>query len=312
MIVSRHSVLATAALCLASFSIAFPQQPNNPPSTKDPVALTVTVKTANGNDAVGLVKDAFHIVDGKTVLPIDDVEGRDYPASIEILIDTSGSVDPFSGRRLQILGEAIKKSIAAGHPSNEYFLAAFDADMRILAEWKTGVELINEKVPIERSTKNTAMYDACFEALAHLQTAKYDRKALIVISDGQDNISRHSFNQLRDRLKQTDIIFYGISPPSDSDVGSSLGIEGDSILSELADITGGEHYRYSPRDDNELYDAFKMITTEVRHQYRIRFHVDSAEPANKWRRIKVRVDPPTAPAEFRKLKVRARSGFYTP
>lgn len=311
MIVSPHRV-SIAVLCLASFSIAFSQQQINPAATNESVVLTATVKTASGNDAVGLAKDAFHVVEGKTDLTIDDVEGGDYPASIAILVDTSASVEPSEGRRLQALGEAIKKSFEAAHPSNEYFLAAFDADLRILAEWKTGAELITEKFPIEQTRKNTAMFDACFVALEHFRTAKYERKALMVISDGLDNVSRHSLNQLRDRLKQADVIFYGILTPGGADVGSSLGAEGATILSELADVTGGEVYRHSPRDDRDLSEALNTIVTEVRHQYRIRFHANSTEPANKWRRIKVRVDPPKTPAEFRKLKIRVRPGFYTP
>jgi Ca-activated chloride channel homolog len=311
MIISRSSVISTALFTLAWHSIAFSQQPVSTGVANRSVMLTATVKTAGGNHAIGLPKDAFQVIDGKTAMPVDDVEGGDYPASIGILIDTSSSVELFEPKRLDRLGEAIERLLQDGHQSNEYFIAAFDADLRMLADWKSAAELISQKVAIGPNKRNTAMYDACFTALEHFRSAKHDRKALIVISDGQDGISRHSFNQLRELLKQADVIFYGIlSPTQSADIGSSLGIEGASILSELSDITAGA--QYSPHNDRELSHALNMIATEVRHQYRIRFHVDSSEPANRWHRIKVRVDtPPNAPADFKKLKVRVRSGYYT-
>jgi Ca-activated chloride channel family protein len=274
--------------------------------------LTATVKTAAGNHAMRLPKEAFQVIDGDTLLDVDSLENGDYPASIGILIDTSRSAELFEPKRLDRLGEAVKRLLEAGHQNNDYFVAAFDADLRILADWQSASTLLSEKVAIGPRKQNTAMYDACFGALEHFRTAKYDRKALIVVSDGQDNLSRHTFNQLRDLLKQMDVVFYGIlSPTQPSDVGSSLGTEGASILSELAQITAGADF--SPHTDQELFQAFTTIVGEVRHQYRIRFSVDSSQPANKWHKIKVRVDPPpNAPVEFKKLKLRVRSGYYTP
>jgi hypothetical protein len=109
MIISRCGVIPTALLVLTFHSIAFSQQPVSSSAANRSVMLTATVKTAAGNHAMGLPKEAFQVIDGDTLLDVDSLENGDYPANIGILIDTSRSAESFEPKRLDRLGEAVKR-----------------------------------------------------------------------------------------------------------------------------------------------------------------------------------------------------------
>jgi VWFA-related protein len=130
-----------------------------------------------------------------------------------------------------------------------------------------------------------------------------------LISDGQDNFSRRTFNQLGELLKDSDVMIYGIGVVMPSDVGSSLGAEGSGIMMELAEITGGE--TFPSRTRQELRQATESISIQLRHQYRIGFRARTSPP-HKWHRLKLKVIPrPNAPKEFSKLAVRTRQGYFS-
>jgi Ca-activated chloride channel family protein len=279
---------------------------------KELTILTVTVRNGVGNYVMGVPREAFELTDEKESRPIEFFENADTPVSIGILVDTSGSMQVYENREISRpgpIGEALSKFLELSNTGNEYFLMAFDKTPRFLTDWTSGQALLTRKTDIGPPGRDTAFYDACFAAVEKLRTAHYSKRALVLISDGVDNISRHTFNQLRELLKNADVTIYGIGVVMPSDVGSSLGTEGSGIMMELAEITGGET---SPsRTRKELIQAIEAITIQLRHQYRIGFRPVRREPPTKWHRLKLKVTPrANAPAEFSKLTVRTRQGYY--
>jgi Ca-activated chloride channel family protein len=275
--------------------------------------LTVTVRVRSGEYATGLNREAFQILDEKEVRPIEFFEGGEDSCSVAILIDTSASMQLFESKdvaRPAAIGEALSEMLAAGDSRNEYLLAAFDRNVRFLTDWKSGQALLAEKTPIGQEGKNTAMYDACFAAIEKLGTGHHARKVLILISDGEDNLSRHTFKELREWLKRSDVTLYAVGIITGSDVGSALGMEGQGILAELSGVTGGQ--ALFPRDKKELRQVMNLVVTQLRHQYRLGFQPNKADGPNKWHRITVRIAlPSNAPPEFRKLNIQTRQGYYT-
>lgn len=304
----------TLIVLLVAFLIISPLHAyqNTPEDNKNLIMTAVVVRTRSGL-AKGLKRESFTVIDGKVVRPIEFFDDADTPVSIGILVDNSGSMQAsvLGGTSKQkVLGEELKSFLAVGHPDNEYFLLSFSKTPKLLADWSTANHILAQTLDIEEPRRDTALYDTIFAALEKLQNRPRSRRALLLISDGQDNASRHTFKQLRTVLRDTDVIVYAIGLMSASDVGSSLGIEGQGILDELSETTGGKGFY--PENKKELRNVFSLIASELHHQYRLGFRPDKSDVPNKWRRIKVKVTPPpTAPPEFKNLSVRARSGYYT-
>lgn len=280
---------------------------------RDLTMLTVTVRVRSGEYATGLNREAFQILDEKEVRPIEFFEGGEDSCSVAILIDTSASMQLFESKdvaRPVAIGEALSETFQADVSGNEYFLAAFDRSVRFLTDWKSSQALLAEKTPIGQEGTNTAMYDACFSAIEKLGTGHHARKVLILISDGQDNLSRHTFKDLRELLKRSDVTLYAIGILNPPDVGSTLGMEGEGILTELSGVSGGQ--ALFPRDKKELKEVMNLVVTQLRHQYRLGFQPNKSDVPNKWHRITVRIAlPPNPPPEFQKLNIQTRQGYYT-
>src|SRR5258708_9036706 len=297
-------------LAFSPYAISTPQQPTSRPESER-IMLTVTVKNRAGEYVMGLKRDAFDLTDEKDVRHVEFFEDADNPVSIGILIDTSESMEFLELKefaRAQAIAEAVSGLFELGHANNEYFLMAFDRKPRILSDWTSGQALLAQKTQLKQEKGNTAMYDACLAALDKLKTGRHSKKVIILVSDGLDNISRHTLKEVRDSLRDSDIILYGILVRNVTDLSSNH-VEGEQVLTELADVTGGEIL--IARNKNQLDRAVEVIATQLHHQYQIGFQ--SADgPTKKWHRIKLKVTlPPNASQEFSKLTVRTRQGYYT-
>lgn len=313
MVPSFRLTVAVALFLLTTPIPSSEQQKASANADGELITLSVTVRNREGQPVTGLNREAFELTDEKQVRPISFFENTGGPVSIGILIDTSGSMQLFELRetaRVKPIGEAISQFLQLGNANNEYFMMAFDKTPRFLSNWTSGQALLAKKTDLVEGKGNTAVYDSCFAAIEKLQTAHYPRRALLLVSDGQDNISRHSFKELRQLLRTSDVTFYGIGVLTPSDIGSSLGLEGKSILTELAEITGGE--AFFPEGKKQLNSVIEQIALELRHQYRMDFQSDKAEAPNKWRRLKLKLRPASnAPLDLNKLIVRTRQGYYT-
>ncbi len=285
---------------------------NTPEDNKNLIMMSVVVRTRSGL-AKGLKRESFTVTDEKALRPIEFFDDADTPVSIGILVDNSGSMQASLlgvTSKQKVLGEELKLLLASGHPDNEYFLVSFSKTPKLLADWSTANDMLARTFDIEEPRHETALYDTFFTALEKLQGGRRSRRALVLVSDGQDTASRHTFKELRTVLRDTEVIVYAIGVMSASDVGSSLGIEGQGVLDELSETTGGRGFY--PQNKKELRIMFSLIASELHHQYRLGFRPDKSDVPNKWRRIKVKVTPsPTAPPEFKNLEVRARYGYYT-
>jgi len=297
--------LTTSAIDVSSAS-----GQERPSAPNKPIMMTVTVWNKKGHYVKDLRREAFNITDEKTERPIEYFENGDTPASIGILIDTSGSMYLSQIGRAKPVADALAEFLVLGHANNEYFLMSFDKTSRLLADWSTGRTILSKKADIEEKKGSTAMYDACFAAIEKLRTANTSRRVLLLISDGQDNFSKHTFKELRKLLSDSDVTFYAIGVIGPSDLGSSLGIEGHAVLDELTEITGGKAFVVQEKRD--MKGAASVIAEELSHQYRIGFLPEQTGVSNKWRRLKIKVTPPPdSPPEFRKLSVRTRPGYYS-
>ncbi|HEX6188933.1 MAG TPA: VWA domain-containing protein [Pyrinomonadaceae bacterium] len=285
---------------------------NTPEDNKDLIMMSVVVWNRSGLTK-GLKREVFTVMDEKVVRPIEFFDDADTPVSIGILVDNSGSMQASllgGASKQKVLGEELKLFLTTGHPDNEYFLMSFSKTPKLLADWSRANDMLARTFDVEEPKHDTALYDTVFLALEKIHSGQRKRRALVLLSDGQDNLSRHTFKEVRNALRATDVTLYVIGIMGASDVGSSLGMEGQGILDELSETTGGA--ASYPTSRKELTKAFSTIGGELHHHYRLGFRPDKSDGPNKWRRLKIKVTvPPNPPPELKNLSVRGRYGYYT-
>jgi Ca-activated chloride channel family protein len=268
----------------------------------DLITFTVTVTDIYGRFVSGLGKNAFSIFDDKEQQNISFFSDDDAPVSVGVLFDVSGSM---SGDKVRRARDALAHFIQTSHDRDEYFLIGFNSRAQLLLDRTRDGNAVLDKLMFVQTRNNTALYDACYLGVERVQRGTHPKRALLLISDGQDNNSRYTFSELRRVLKESDVVLYAIGILGGSDMGSSLGMEGQSVLDELAAVSGGK--AFYPRSAAEMDDIFEQIALELRHQYSIGYRPPNFVNDHKWHKIKVKVAPPRG---LPRLFVRSKEGYF--
>jgi Ca-activated chloride channel homolog len=268
----------------------------------DLITFTVTVTDSYGRFVSGLGKNAFTVLDDKKSQEITFFSDDDSPVSVGVIFDVSGSM---SGDKVRRARDALSKFVQTSHNSDEYFLIGFNSRAQLLMDKTRDGNAVLDKMTFIQTRGNTALYDACYLGVEKVQRGAHPKRALLLISDGQDNNSRYTFNELRRLLKESDVVLYGIGILGGGDAGSSLGMEGQGILDELAGVSGGK--AFFPRSPPEMDDIFEQIALELRHQYSIGYRPTNFSNDGKWHKVKVKVTPPRG---LPRLFVRSKEGYY--
>ena len=266
----------------------------------DLVSFNVTVTDIYGRFVSGLSKNAFSVFDEKSQQDITFFSDEDAPVSVGILFDVSGSM---SGDKVRRARDALAHFIQTSHDRDEYFLIGFNSRAQLLMDRTRDGNAVLDKLTFVQTKNNTALYDACYLGVERVQRGTHPKRALLLISDGQDNNSRYTFNELRRVLKESDVVLYAIGILGGSDVGSALGMEGQGIMDELAGVSGGK--AFYPHSGAEMDDIFEQIALELRHQYSIGYRAMTFD--GKWHKIKVKVSPPRG---LPRLFVRSKEGYF--
>lgn len=268
----------------------------------DLVTLTLTVTDQFGRYVSGLNKGAFTVVDNNQEQELTFFSDTDAPVSVGVVFDVSGSMN---GDKIQKARKALERFIATSHPSDEYSLIAFNTRAQLLLDRTRNGEALSEKLQLVQPKANTALYDAVYLGIERVTRGSHQKKALLVISDGQDNSSRYNFGEVRRLLKESDVTVYAVGILGGGDYGSSLGMQGQSFLDELSSVTGGK--AFYPSTSVEMDELFERIALELRHQYSVGYTPKDFQPNGKWRKVKVKVKPPRG---LPRLIVRSREGYY--
>ena len=308
---NRSLFFAVLLLAMSSFQYGqtptptppLPDDPNGPVRIKtDLVTLTLTVTDLFGRYVSGLTKNAFTINDNNQEQEITFFSDSDAPVSVGILFDVSGSM---GGDKIIKARKALSRFIATSHPSDEYFLIAFNSRAQLLLDRTRDGDAVLDKLTIVRPKNNTALYDAVYLGIEKVTRGSHNKRALLIISDGQDNASRYNFGEVRRLLKESDVVTYAVGIVDKGDSASALGMQGQAFLDEISSVSGGKSFY--PQTDVEMDEIFERIALELRHQYSIGYIPKDFQANGKWRRVKVKVKPPRG---LPRLTVRGRDGYY--
>ncbi len=280
-----------------------PDEPDRPINIKtDLVTLTLTVTDIYGRYVSGLSKNAFSVTDNGQDQDITFFSDTDAPVSVGILFDVS---DSMSGEKIGKARKALEKFINTSHPSDEYFLIAFNSRAQLLLDRTRDGEAVLQKLTLVQPKNNTALYDACYLGVERVTRGTHQKKAMLIISDGQDNSSRYNFGEVKRLMKESDVVTYAVGIMDGRDSGSMTGIQGQAFLDELTSVTGGKSFY--PQTDVEMDEIFERIALELRHQYSIGYTPKDFAPDGKWHKVKVKIKPPRG---LPRLTPRYREGYY--
>jgi len=224
----------------------------------------------------------------------------DLPLHMGLLVDVSGSVRS----RFQFEQEAatafLQNIVRPGF--DKAFVAGFNSHQQLAQDFTDNVSLLSTGVRSLHDGGGTALYDAvyniCHDKLLKEQSDHPIRKAIIVLSDGEDNQSEHTRAQAIEMAQRAEVIIYAISTDD-----SGLVLRGDKILEQLAEATGGR--AFFPYKMKDITHSFAAIEDELRSQYVVSYHPPDFDADGRYRSIEIT-------ALKKDLQVRARKGYYAP
>jgi len=266
------------------------------------VLLPVTITDLMNRPVTGLEKRNFKVFEGKELQDIRHFSGEDVPVSLGVIFDTSGSMSSKFDRAR----EAIVEFFKTANPQDEFFMIAFSDKPEELSDFTSSVEDVQGKLLYTMPKGRTALLDAIYLGISKMRQAKYQKKALLIISDGGDNRSRYTESEIKSLVKEQDVLIYAIGiydhyfPTDEERLGPQL-------LSDITEVTGGRAFTVD--NPNDLGDIATKIGIELRNQYVLGYRPKNLVSDGKWHKVKVKLVPPKG---LPPLQVHAKAGYYAP
>ena len=264
----------------------------------DTVFVKVSVTDPLNRFVVGLEKDNFRVYEEKVEQHITHFVQQAAPISVGILFDVSGSMK--SNNNINAAKNAIVRFLQSANPEDEFFLVTFNQMPTLVTGFTNETSAIQNQISFKNPGGRTAVYDSVYMGLEQMKAAKNEKKAIILITDGEDNSSRYSSTEVREFARESDVQIYGIGEEG------QLGY-GKSEIQNIVAMTGGR--AFFPDNFNELDYYIDLIHSELRNQYVLGYVPTNKSHNGKWRKIQVKLDPP---AGLPRLIIHAKEGYYAP
>jgi VWFA-related protein len=310
MKLSARSLLMLAPLALFALSgvMVTGQQQAAKPSAEDDniirtdvtrVNMLFTVTDKRGRFVTDLTRGDFTIAENKKPQVIKEFTAEsDLPLRLAILIDTSASVTDRFHFQQEAAGNFITGVM---REQDKAIVVSFDTAAELAADLTGDTRVLEKAVKNLRPGGGTALYDAiffaCKEKLMLDQPMYKFRRAMVVLSDGDDNQSQHSRDQALEMAQRADTVIYTISTNI-----SHTETEGDKVMRYFADQTGGASF--FPFQANDLNQSFENIANELRHQYNLFYAPEPLNNDGQYHKVLIKVK------NRKDLLVRARKGYY--
>ncbi len=265
------------------------------------VRVVFTVTDRHGHYIKDLQRDDFKVIDDQKPAGLTSFRSEtDLPLQVGLLVDASNSVrDRFKFEQeaaIEFLNAIIRPKY------DEAFVVGFDATPEVTQDFTDNTESLSTGVRMLRAGGGTAMFDAlyfaCRDKLLKHEQAGSVRRAIILLSDGEDNLSHVTREEAIEMAQRADVIVYTIS----TNISGMKG-QGDKVLERIADATGGRSF--FPFQMRDVSDAFVSIQEELRSQYAVAYKPANFVADGRYRTIQI-------VAQERGLKVRTRKGYYAP
>lgn len=328
-------LLAVAVVCLGSFGVGVPQA-QNPPATQPPPktqqkgpqkpgdqqdktnpeqiqSITVNVRLAitvtdskTGRYVTDLKRSDFEVYEDKVSQAVEGFSAvKDLPLDVAVLMDTSNSVKP----KLKFEKDAAVSFLQTmlTERRDRALFATFDSQIELHQDFSNRLDLLTKAIDKVKAQGETKMYDAIYQVCEEKMLAPSlagKRRAMVVLTDGEDTISERSLKEVIEIAQRSETIVYVISTKQAGYFGVQAGTvdrKEDKDLKRLAEDTGGR--AFFTAEVVELERSFSAIARELRSQYLVAYSPINDKFDGKYRQIEVRL-----PGQ-KNLKVRTKTGY---
>jgi Ca-activated chloride channel homolog len=285
-------------------SSELPRRPGNLRVDTNLVLVPVTVCDPLNRPVTGLEKEHFRIFEDKIEQTVTHFSMDDEPVAVGLVFDVSGSM----GSKLVKSRQAAAAFFNTANPEDEFFLIEFNDTPKLSVPLTRNVEEIQNRLTFSQSKGRTALLDAIMLAMTEMKKSQKNRKALLIISDGGDNSSRYTETEVRNMIRENDVLLYAIGIYESAGGRSRTPEEsaGPGLMTELCEQTGGRHL---PADAAELPDIAAKIGVELRNRYVLGFVPQNRVRDGRYHVLQVKMVPPKG---LPVLKPYFRHGYYAP
>jgi Ca-activated chloride channel family protein len=299
--------VAAAVVCTTAHALTAQESRGEDPQTTfraetDVVVLHVNVFDRRSDAVPNLPQSVFHVIEDNKRQTISFFGSADVPVAVGLVLDNSGSM---IGRNQMVLigGQTFAKTARA---EDELFTIHFNEHVQFglpdTVAFTSRQSLLHAALSKYRPAGRTALHDAVIAGLDHLERATNQKRVLVVLSDGDDNASRHSEVEMIARARASEAIIYTVSNAT-----VRVGRDGDpGLLRKLADVTGG--LAYFPDTDDEVVESLEEVAGNIRRGYTIGYVSSNPARDGTFRRVKVMALVPGRTG----LTVRTRDGYTAP
>ncbi len=266
------------------------------------VLVPLTVTDPMDRLVTGLEKNNFYLYENNRLQAIKTFSQEDAPVSIGIIFDMSGSMN----NKIIRARDSILQFMHTANPQDEFFVIGFNDRPELIEDFTSNPQDIEARLANVHAAHRTALLDAIYYGLNKMKQARYERRALLIVSDGGDNRSRYTENEVRATVREANVQIYaiGIFDPYAATTEERLG---PVLLNDICSETGGRLFRVD--DISEMGDIAEKISADLRNEYVLGYRPDDARKDGKWRKLKVKLVPPPG---LPQLTVHARTGYYAP
>jgi len=289
-------------LLIPFFMVSLPWSQDAPFKLSVNVDLTevhVNVTDEKDRPVGNLKKENFRVFEDRKEQQITIFKHEDAPISLGLVIDNSRSIEP----RKQRLDAAALSFVRKGNPEDETFIVHFDDTARIDRDFTDSIPALEDALAGVKPFGQTAIYDALILALEHMENAKHLKKAILLITDGVDNSSKHTMSEAVEATKRSRVAVYTVGLLS-----MSGGQKAEDSLIHIAEASGG--HAYFPNNVDEAHMYMERVARDLREQYTLGYF-----PTNRnggWRSVRVDVLPPAGLPPNSRLTANYRHGYYGP
>ncbi|MFT4111679.1 VWA domain-containing protein [Silvibacterium sp.] len=266
------------------------------------VLVPLTVTDPMNRLVTGLDKENFFLYEDNHLETLKSFSSDDVPVSIGVIFDLSGSM----ANKVLRARDSILQFMKTSNPQDEFFVVGFNDRPELIEDFTQSTDEVEARLSMVKPGHRTALLDAIYFGMVKMKQARYERKALLVVSDGGDNRSRYTEGEVRSVIRESGVQIYsiGIFDPYAATTEERLG---PMLLNDISNETGGRLFRVD--DITEMGDVATKISSELRHEYVLGYRPSDEKRDGKWRKVKVRLVPPSG---LPPLTVHARNGYYAP
>ena len=258
------------------------------------VLIPVSVNDPRGRPVAGLEADNFRVTDNKEPQTISAFSMEDEPVALGLVFDTSSSMKPFlAGAR-----RAAALFVATANPGDQFLLVEFDSTPRISVPLTEDLAHIRYELTFTQSRGSTAMIDAVYMAMNEIKKSPKQRKALILVSDGDDNNSRYTVGELRTVLQESEVLVYSVGMFGGDGINPGL-------MRAIAEETGGRMFVAN----SGLPNIAATISLDLRNRYVLGYVPTNPARDGLYHKVELELIPPKG---LPKLRAYWRRGYFAP